>query len=135
MIHSIFLFNLQKELILKKEYSQNFNYFVEISDLIVLNLDFNFMKFGDKKLIYKKYDELIVTFLVEGEDEMFILSSINLLMSAMDRLLGNLNQKSFIYHFKDVSYAVDNFVINGKIINLDHLDISTTPHFIKPEDK
>ena len=134
MIHSIFLFNSRKELIIKKEYTEN-NNFTEISCLILENLDFNFLKLKKRKLIYKKYDELIVAFLIEDEDEMFILSLINLMMSAMDRLLGNLNLTSFVYHFKDVSYAIDNYILNGKIINLDPLEISTTPHYIIPEEK
>lgn len=130
MINAIFLFNTRKELIIRKEYAQKFK-FHEIFDLVISNIDLNFFEFGNCTLVYKKFDELIVSFIVEREDEMYILSLINLFMSAMDKLLGNLNQKSFVYNFKDVNYALDNFILNGKVINLDPLDISTSPHILK----
>ena len=86
-------------------------------------------------IVHKKFDDIIVAFVASEENEMYILSLINLMMNAMDKLLGGIHQKNFIYNFKDVSYTIDNFILNGKVINLDPMDISISPHYLKPFTK
>ena len=130
MIKSIFIFNTNSELIIEKHY-HDYLHFSKILNIIKSNRDLNFCEYENDTIIYKKFDDLFISFVVFDENEMYILSLINLLMSAMEKLLGGINQRSFVYHFKDISYALDNFIINGKIINLDSLEISISPHFIK----
>lgn len=131
MIRAIFFFNVKEELLIKRLYSECIDFRV-VYDLVLENLDINFAKIDNETVVYKQFDELIVAFVVKNEDEMYVLSFLNLLMSAMDKLLGNLDQSCFVYHFKDVIYALDNCVIGGKIINLNSLDISTSPYYFKP---
>lgn len=101
-----------------------------IEDAVLSNQDVNFVEAQDL-VVYKKFESLYVCFVVEEENEMYVLNLITFLMSLMDRLLGHLNEKSFIYNFKDVSYMIDNFILDGKVVNMDCLDISTSPYIIE----
>lgn len=131
MIKSVLIFNINTELIIQKYYDGKINP-SDVINTVKLNSDLNFCEYGQLTLIYKKFDELITVFVVLDENEMYILSLINLMMNAMDKLLGGLHHKSFVYNFKDVSFAIDNFILNGKVINLDPMDISISPHYLKP---
>lgn len=131
MIKSVLIFNINTELIIQKYYDGKINP-SDVINTVKLNPDLNFCEYGQLTLIYKKFDELITVFVVLDENEMYILSLINLMMNAMDKLLGGLHHKSFVYNFKDVSFAIDNFILNGKVINLDPMDISISPHYLKP---
>lgn len=131
MIKSVLIFNINTELIIQKYYDGKINP-SDVINTVKSNSDLNFCEYGQLTLIYKKFDELITVFVVLDENEMYILSLINLMMNAMDKLLGGLHHKSFVYNFKDVSFAIDNFILNGKVINLDPMDISISPHYLKP---
>lgn len=129
MIKKILCFNLERETIFKKSYKSTLSD-KEVQDDVLSNQDCNFIDAQDT-IVYKRFDTIYLCFIVEDENEMYILNILVFMMSLMDRLLGHLNEKSFIYNFKDVSYMIDNFILDGKIINTDPLEISTAPYIIE----
>ncbi|KAM0680874.1 AP-2 complex subunit sigma [Glugoides intestinalis] len=125
MIKAIFVFNNEYQLLLKKEYTKEFD-FERIAKELQEEPDFNFIEFEDSVLVCRRFDDTSVCFIVEDENEMYIFSLITLLMCAIERTIGNLNHKSFVYYFKEISHAIDNFILNGKVITLEIEEIAAS---------
>lgn len=125
MIKAIFVFNNEYQLLLKKEYTKEFD-FEKIGKELQSEPDFNFVEFEDSVLVCRRFDDTNVCFIVEDENEMYIFSLITLLMSAIERTIGNLHHKSFVYYFKEISHAIDNFILNGKVITLEIEEIAAS---------
>lgn len=130
MINKIYCFNLENETIFKKNYNSKIED-DKIRNKVLNNIESNIIELKKSTIVYKKYDSLYVCFEVQSENEIYILVVIDFLMNLFERLLGSLNEKSFIYNFKDVNYLIDNYILNGKIINLDPLEISTSTYIIE----
>lgn len=126
MIKKIFCFNSKREILFKKLYCSTIDD-EDIINKVLSNQEINFIECKDL-IVYKKIDTIYLAFVVVNENEMYILNLIVFLMNTMDKLLGNLNEKSFIYNFKDVHYLLDNFILDGKVISLDPFEISTSPY-------
>lgn len=129
MIKKILAFNLDREIIFKKIYKEALDDSKIIKE-VLSNHDNNFIDLKET-IIYKRFDTIYLCFVVEDENEMYIMNLLVFMMSLMDRLLGQINEKSFIYSFKDVDYLIDNFILDGKIINIDPLEISTSAYILE----
>ncbi|ELA41399.1 uncharacterized protein VICG_01504 [Vittaforma corneae ATCC 50505] len=122
MIKGIFIFNTDYETILTRIYCKSIS-IKSIISVLKSNNDSNFIDLNSNIIVYKQYDDSIICFVANEENEMHILALITVLMNTIERMLGSLNHKSLIYHFKDTYAIVDNFVLNGVVIGLNPADI------------
>jgi hypothetical protein len=128
MINKIYCFNTENETLFKKCYKNTILDLKDIYEEVLRNSNVNFFEINKSTIVYKRYESFYCCFEVEDENEIYILCLIDFLMNALERLLGSTSEKAFIYNFKDVNYLLDNFILNGKVINLDSLDLSTSTY-------
>lgn len=124
MIKKIYCFNEHRETIFRKTYRSTMGDQC-IEDAVLSNKDINFIETQDL-IVYKRFEPLYVCFVVQDENEMYILNLITLLMRQMGKLLEHLNEKSIIYNFRDVDRMIDNFILDGKVISMDCSSIFTS---------
>lgn len=118
MIKKIHCFNEHREAIFGKTYKPTMDD-QHIENMVLSSRDTSFIESRDL-IVYKKFERLYVCFVVEGENEMYVLGLITSLMDLINESLGQLNEKRLIYNFRDVDYIIDNFILDGKIIM--HID-------------
>lgn len=122
MIKGIFIFNADYETLLKRTYCKSVN-IESVINALKSNSDSNFIDLNSDTIIFRQCDDSIICFVAGEENEMYVLALITILVNTIERMLGSLNHKSLIYHFKDVYAVVDNFILNGVVVSLDPVDI------------
>lgn len=132
MIKAIYIFNSSFELVIRKSYSKTHSP-EEIAKIIKNNTDGNFIDLTDT-LIHKLFDRIHICLITDQENEMFALSILTILTNILERMMADIHQDSIEYYFKDISFTIDNFIINGKIIGLDPLEICASANTLKTSE-
>jgi len=117
MIKKIYAFNERGEALLKRQYGPTLDDAC-IRGEIASSPDCNFVKASDT-IVYRRADTFYVAFVVENENEMYILSLISHLMSMIEQKLGAATESAIVYNFRDCHALLDTVILNGKIILLD----------------
>lgn len=126
MIKKIYAFNSKEETLFRRLYAATLSD-GEIRACVSTTPDCSFIK-GTDTIVYRQFEAFNVCFVVENENEMYILSLISYLMNLMERLFGSINEITIIYNFKDCHVLIDNFILNGKVVALDPLEITSACH-------
>lgn len=114
MIKKVYAFNDKGETLLKRQYAPTLDD-IAIRGCIITNTDCNFVKASDT-IIYRRIDSFYVSFVVEHENEMYILSLISHLMHMLEQKLGAAIDSTITYNFKDCHVMLDAIILNGKFV-------------------
>lgn len=121
MIKKVYAFNGKQETLFRRVYSKTLTD-ESIRKLVVAAEPCNFIA-GVDDIVYKKLDGFYVCFVVQNENEMYILAIISHLMCLFEKILGNLSEMAFIYNFKDCHSLLDGYILNGKVVALNSSEV------------
>jgi len=121
MINAIYIFSSEQELIFTRTYAKT----MATKDVLAnsVGLDCSFVEIGTETAIYKQFEDIIICFVVADENEIYVSALISMIASTIEKMLGCLDHKLLIYHFKDAYTLIDSFVVNGKVISLNPSEI------------
>jgi hypothetical protein len=76
----------------------------------------NFIKCKNESIVFRRYNHIVISLVVEKENEVYCLSLISLFMDLLKRLFPDISELHFIYHFKDIYDLLDKFIVGGIVI-------------------
>lgn len=117
MIKGIYIFNTEYELLIRKTYADIIN----IGDIVAklkTHEDCNFISLKNDVLVYRQVEDSLFCLLANNENEMYLLALTSIFIDTIERMLGNVSYRSLVYHFKDIYMVIDQFILNGTVINL-----------------
>lgn len=129
MIKKIYGFNLNGEVRLKRTYTSSLSD-EEIREVVLNETEKNIAK-DRETVVFNRFGNMFIAFVVENENEMYILALINTLMSIYDRFFGKVCELHFIYNFKETHIILDNYIVNGKCIGNDPFEVMRHAYYIK----
>jgi hypothetical protein len=74
-------------------------------------------------IVFGRFNNLYIAFVVENENEMHMLALINNLMSIYDKLFTKVCELHFIYNFRETHIVLDNYISNGKCIENEAIEV------------
>ncbi|KAG5860435.1 clathrin adaptor complex small subunit [Encephalitozoon hellem] len=129
MIKKIYGFSLNGETRLKRTYEATLSD-EEIRSMVMAQEERNIID-GSETIVFNRFGNLFIAFVVEDENEMYVLSLINNLMSIYDRFFTKVCELHFIYNFKETHIILDNYIVNGKCIENDPFEVIKHAYYIK----
>lgn len=129
MIKKIYGFNLNGEIRLKRTYAPSLSD-EEIKAAVLSEKGKNIVD-EREKVVFNKFGNMFIAFVVENENEMYVLALINNLMSIYDRFFSKVCELHFIYNFKETHIILDNYIANGKCIENDPFEVMKHAYYIK----
>ncbi|KAH9410952.1 putative clathrin adaptor protein [Ordospora pajunii] len=121
MIKKIYGFSSSGETRLKRTYQKSLDD-AGIREIVLGHAEKNIVD-GDQMVVFNRFGDIFIAFVVENENGMYILSLINNLMSIYDRFFSKVCELHFIYNFKETHLILDNYIVNGKCISSDALEV------------
>lgn len=125
MIQKIIAFNKMGQSLFKRAYRSS------VTDneikVAVKCSKFNITDVSGVTIIFKKYQEFYIAFVVENENEMYILQLITFLEQRIENAIDKISEAAIDYHFRECLTIVDNFVVDGKVITLEIEKILSLP--------
>lgn len=116
MIKKIYIFNENGESRIIRTFKDTLSN-KEIQQRVLQETNTNFIKIDkNESIVFRKYNKIFICFVVENENEMYILSIISLLMDLLNRLFRNITELHLIYHFKDIYEVLDKFIAGGFVV-------------------
>jgi hypothetical protein len=112
MIKKIYIFNEHKQTRLVKTYSDTHSN-TEIQSIVLSEKDTSIC--GD--IVFRKFNTIYICFVIENENEMYILSLINMLVDCLSKEFPALSELHFVYNFKEVYDLVDRIFAGGYVVN------------------
>lgn len=112
MIQKIIIFNEKQEIRLKRIYCKVMNN-EEIIKKVLKEKDCNIVD----NIIFKKYSNLYVCFVVANENELYILGLIDLFMELLAKTFSPLTELNFIYQFSTVYNVLDKIIVGGYVVD------------------
>lgn len=129
MIKKIYGFNVNGETRLKRTYAPCLSD-DEIRAAVQEEKERSVVDDGET-IVFSRFGNIFIAFVVENENEMYILALINSLMSIYDRFFGKVCELHFIYNFKEAHVILDNYIVNGKCIENDPFEVMKHAYYIK----
>lgn len=129
MIKKIYGFSSNGETRLKRTYETTLSD-DEIRSMVLAQKERNIVD-GNETIVFNKFGNLFIAFVVENENEIYVLSLINNLMSIYDRFFTKVCELHFIYNFKETHVILDNYIVNGKCIENDPFEVMKHAYYIK----
>lgn len=126
MIKKIYAFNEKGETLFRRVYAETLSD-GEVRACVQSTPNCSFVKSTDT-VVYRQFEGFSVCFVAENENEMYVLALISYLMNLMERLFGSVSEVTIVYNFKDCHVLIDNFILNGKVVALDPLEITSACH-------
>lgn len=121
MIKALYILNTNYDLLIKRTFKTQ-NDFKSIASALKNHNDSNFIDLYDSILVHKTFEDTIFCFEIKEENEMYILELIDIFASAVERMVDSFNHKSIVYHFDNIYFLIDNFIIDGLVFNIDPSD-------------
>ncbi|KAF9763316.1 AP-3 complex subunit sigma [Nosema granulosis] len=118
MIKKIYIFNENGENRIIRTFRDTLSN-EEIQKKISEDISTNFIRLEKESIIFRRYNKIVISLVVENENEMYCLSIISLLMELLNRLFKNITELHLIYHFKDIYELLDKFIAGGYVIETD----------------
>lgn len=78
---------------------------------------------GSKKVIVDKYQSVYLIFVVENENELYILEIMRRLICLLDLCFKRVSDNSLKFYGEYCHMIVDMYILNGKIVENNHLKI------------
>ena len=76
----------------------------------------NFLEYGGKRIIYKRYASLYFATLVDADDnELAVLEIIHHYVEVLDRYFGNVCELDIIFNFHKAYFLLDEVIIGGEL--------------------
>ena len=116
MISKIIAFNDQGGILLKRTYEESLEN-NDIFDSIKSSSFCNFID-GSHQIIFRKIEDIDLCFITRNENEFYILELINLLIKKIECEFNTMNEPVLSYYFKESHLILDNYIIDGKVVNL-----------------
>ncbi|UYI26940.1 ap-2 complex subunit sigma [Encephalitozoon cuniculi] len=129
MIKKVYGFSSSGETRLKRTYETSLSD-EEIRSMVLAQKERNIAD-GKETVVFNRFGNIFMAFVVENENEMYILSLINNLMSIYDRFFTKVCELHFIYNFKETHIILDNYIANGKCIENDPFEVMKHAYYIK----
>lgn len=82
-------------------------------------------------IVFNRFANLYIAFVVDEENVMYILALINHLMKIYDNFFNSACELHFIYNMKEAHEILDNFIVDGKCVELDVFEVTKHSYFIK----
>ncbi|WUR02483.1 AP complex subunit sigma [Vairimorpha necatrix] len=125
MIHGIIIFNAEGETKLSRDFSLKYIE-DEIKNKVLQEKDTNIIyDTSDTSIIFKKHFNIFICFIIENENEFYILSLINVFIDSFSSHFSNvcINSSSshfselhFVYQFKEIYDILDEMFVGGYYI-------------------
>lgn len=129
MIKKIYGFSSGGETRLKRTYQPSLPD-EEIRSMVLAHSDTSIIE-GRETIVFNRFGNIFIAFVVENENEMYVLSLINNLMSIYDRFFSKVCELHFMYNFKETHIILDNYIVNGKCIENDPFEVMKYAYYIK----
>lgn len=121
MIKKVYVFNERHETLIRRVYAATLSD-DEMRQLVLATPDCNFVRVCDT-LVYKKIDGVYMCMVAADENEMYVLGLIGHLAGLIGRLLESTSEAAISYSFKECHALLDAFILDGKVVCLDQLEI------------
>lgn len=116
MIKKIYFFNEKIGTLLIRTYENTMSD-DKIREMVLLTNNCNFIN-GEDTIIFKKQNDVYICFIVENENEVYILEIIDYFVNLIKIEIGEFTNINMLHNFKSCFILLDKFVINGKLIRL-----------------
>lgn len=117
MIYQILGFSEDKSTRFRRDYTNTNIPTNELKDLILYDQDVFIFTREDCKIIYEKYSSLYIVFVIDlEENEFYMLEIMRRFLNLLDCYFKRVCDNHLMYHFDVVHEILDEFILNGKVV-------------------
>ncbi|KAM0679107.1 Sigma-adaptin 3A [Binucleata daphniae] len=121
MIYQILGFTIDKQNIFFRRYAKDTLSHETISKTILKSTNQNIIYKKGKKLIYKKYNDVIIAFVVNQEENNFyIFDIIDNFMNAIKILFHEFQAPTLLVNFDLILVLLDEYILGGKVLEFNN---------------
>lgn len=124
MIYQILGFSTNNQNLFFRKYEKDALCHEAIKRKVFNSIQQNVITKRDKKIVYKKFNNVIIAFVVnKDENNFYIFEILNKFMSVIGIMFSGICAEDFVCNFDLVLLLLDEYILNGKVLEFNTLRI------------